>query len=98
MRQILQELPYPFIDYFVKRDPGNGKNWTNGFDNLKAALSSDSALQRYYPDTESVLQCDASSVDVGDTVRQPGPDDSLQPVAYAPRIRTGAEQNYSQIE
>ena len=45
-----------------------------------------------------ILQCDASSVGVGATLLQPGPDDSLLPVAYASRILTSAEQNYSQIE
>ena len=45
-----------------------------------------------------ILQGDASSVGVGATLLQPGPDDSLLPVAYASRILTSAEQNYSQIE
>ena len=35
---------------------------------------------------------------MGATLLQPGPDDSLLPVAYASRILTSAEQNYSQIE
>ena len=35
---------------------------------------------------------------MGATLLQPGPDDSLLPVAYASRILTSAEQNYSQVE
>ena len=45
-----------------------------------------------------ILQCDASSVGVGAAFLQPGPDDALQPVAYASRILNNAEQNYSQTE
>ena len=68
------------------------------FHNLKASLCSDSVLRHYDSASKLILQCDASSVGVGATLPQPGPDDSLLPVAYASRILTSAEQNYSQIE
>ena len=64
----------------------------DAFDNIKAALCSDSVLRHYDPMAELVLQCDASSVGVGAALLQPGP------VAYASRILNNAEQNYSQIE
>ena len=35
---------------------------------------------------------------MGATLFQPGPDDSLLPVAYATRVLTSAEHDYSQIE
>ena len=70
----------------------------DAFDNIKAALCSDSVLRHYDPMAELVLQCDASSVGVGAALLQPGPDGALQPVAYASRILNNAEQNYSQIE
>ena len=35
---------------------------------------------------------------VGAALLQPGPDGTLQPVAYASRILNNAEQNYSQIK
>ena len=70
----------------------------DSFDNIKAALCSDSVLRHYDPMAELVLQCDASSVGVGAALLQPGPDGALQPVAYASRILNNAEQIYSQIE
>ena len=75
-----------------------GKPEQDAFGNIKATLCSDSILFLYDPTAELVLQCDASSVGVGAALLHPGPDGSLQPVAYASRILNSAEQNYSQIE
>ncbi|PFX28231.1 Transposon Tf2-6 polyprotein [Stylophora pistillata] len=74
-----------------------GKPEQDAFDNIKAALCSDSILLHHDPAAELVLQCDAS-VGVGAALLQPGPEGFLQPVAYASRILNSAEQNYSQIE
>ena len=41
----------------------------DSFDNIKAALCSDSVLRHYDPMAELVLQCDASSVGVAVTRR-----------------------------
>ena len=70
----------------------------DAFDDIKAALCSDSVLRHYDPMAELILQCDASSVGVGAALLQPRPDGALQPVAYASRILNNVEQNYSQIE
>ena len=53
------------------------------FDNIKAALCSDSVLRHYDPTAELVLQCDASSVGEGAALLQPAPDGTLQLVNYA---------------
>ncbi|XP_048586216.1 uncharacterized protein K02A2.6-like [Nematostella vectensis] len=68
------------------------------FECLKSAMCSDTVLQHYDPAAELVLHCDASSVGVGATILQPGPDGTLQPVAYASRTLSSAERNYFQIE
>ena len=70
----------------------------DAFDNIKAALCSDSVLRHYDAMAELILQCDASPVVLGAALLQPGPDGVLQPIAYASRILNYAEQNYSQIE
>ena len=89
----------PLYQLLCKETPWKwGKLEQEAFHNLKAALCSDSVLRHYDPASKLILQCDASSVGVGATLLQPGPDDSLLPVAYASRILTSAEQNYSQIE
>ena len=62
------------------------------FDNIKAALCSDSVLRHYDLTAELVLQYDASSVGVGAALLKPVPDGTLQPVLNS------AEPNYSQIE
>ena len=51
----------------------------DAFDNIKAALCSDSVLRHYNPTVELVLQCDAYSVGVGAALLQPAPDVTLQP-------------------
>ncbi|XP_044171562.1 uncharacterized protein [Acropora muricata] len=66
-------------------------------DNRKVAVTI-SLIVHYDPTSKLILHCDASSVVVGATLLKPGSDVSLLPVAYALRILTSAEKNYSQIE
>ena len=61
-------------------------------------MCSDTVLRHYDPAIELILQCDASSIGIGAALLQPGQDGELQPVAYASRTLSKAEQNYSQIE
>ena len=75
-----------------------GKLEQEAFHKLKASLCSDSVLRHYDPTSKSILHCGASSVVVGATLLKPRPDVSLLPVAYALRILTSAEKNYSQIQ
>ena len=58
----------------------------DAFDNIKAALCSDSVLRHYDPMAELIPQCNASSVDLGAALLQPGPDGVLQPVAHVTRV------------
>ena len=56
----------------------------DAFDNIKAALCSDSVLRHYDPTVELVLQCDASSVGVGAAWLQPAPDGTFSPTSLRP--------------
>ncbi|XP_068680361.1 uncharacterized protein [Montipora foliosa] len=89
----------PLYQLLRKETPWKGgKLEPEAFNNLKATLCCDSVPRQYDSTSKLILQCDASSVGVGATLLQPGPDHSLLPVANASRILTSAEQNYSQIE
>ena len=93
------EILFPLYKILRKGTPWKwGKSEQNAFANIKSALCSDSVLRHYNPEAELVLQCDASSIGVGAVLLQPGADGSLEPVAYASRTLSQAEQNYSQIE
>ena len=55
-------------------------------------------LKNYDPNTELVLQTDASGIGVGAAIMQHDANRILQPIAYASRILNKVEQNYPQIE
>ena len=63
------------------------------FNEVKKILSSPPVLKYFDPDQEVELQCDASQKGLGACLMQDG-----QPVAYASRSLTNAEQHYAQIE
>ncbi|KXJ08290.1 Retrovirus-related Pol polyprotein from transposon 17.6 [Exaiptasia diaphana] len=75
-----------------------GSQEQSAFAQIKEAMCSDTVLRHYDPAAELILQCDASSIGIGAALLQPGQDGELQPVAYASRTLSQAEQNYSQIE
>ena len=64
---------------------------------MKQELS-DNSLLLYNPKAPVVLHCDASAKGVGAALLQPGPKNTFQPVAYASKSLTSAEQMYACIE
>ena len=75
-----------------------GKIENEAFNAIKDAITTENALKRYDPNGDLILQTDASGVGIGATILQTNEEGFLQPVAYASRILSKAEQNYSQIE
>ena len=81
-------------------------NWADecrlSFEKIKKALTLTKFLTQYDPNLPLGLACDASSVGVGavlfHTNQDTNQDVSEQPIAYASKILTSAEKNYSQIE
>lgn len=71
--------------------------WTHeheeAFSKIKEAISQAPVLKYFDSKLETTLQCDASSTGLGATLLQQG-----QPIAYASRALTPAEQQYAQIE
>ena len=65
----------------------------SAFDMLKEKVSNAPVLRYYDPKKELVMQVDASSKGLGSVLLQEG-----QPIAYASRALTKAQQNYAQIE
>ena len=59
-------------------------------------LMSNRVLVHYNPDLPLILACDASPVGVGAVISHKMPDGSEKPVAFASRMLTSAEKNYSQ--
>ena len=75
-----------------------GKDENNSFNRLKDAICAEKVLKRYDPNSELVLQTDASGVGVGAAILQYNENGFLQPIAYASRILNKSENNYPQIE
>jgi len=63
------------------------------FQSLKSMITKAPVLKYYDLKVEATIQCDASEKGLGATLLQNG-----QPVAFASRSLTKAEQNYAQIE
>ncbi|KAL2088270.1 hypothetical protein ACEWY4_015169 [Coilia grayii] len=68
------------------------------FDSAKKSLQSDKLLVHYDPDLPLILACDASPYGVGAVISHKMKDGSERPIAFASRMLTKTEQNYSQIE
>lgn len=70
----------------------------SAFENAKKSLQSDKLLVHYDPDLPLILACDASPYGVGAVISHRMKDGSERPIAFASRMLTKTEQNYSQIE
>lgn len=68
------------------------------FESAKQSLQSDKLLVHYDPDLPLILACDASPYGVGAVISHQMKDGSERPIAFASRMLTKTEQNYSQIE
>ena len=65
---------------------------------MKEQLSSAKVLIHYNPKLSLKLDCDPSSVGIGAVFPHVTETGEEKPIAYASRLLTKAEQNYSQIE
>jgi len=74
-----------------------GDQQQQSFDKSKEMLTSSALLVHYDPTKTLVLSCDASQYSIGAVLSQVDNSDE-KPVAYASRILTNAERNYSQLE
>ena len=70
-----------------------GPEHENAVDTVKSLISRNPILRHYDPDDDLVIQCDASKDGLGACLLQKG-----QPIMYASRMMTSAEQCYAQIE
>ena len=76
-------------------------NWTpecnTAYENIREAISSDTALRYFDPNLPTVLITDASDVGIAATIYQKH-NDTLKPVDHASRALTETEKSYSSIE
>ena len=68
------------------------------FEQIREAMTSDITLGHYSCTRDVVLQVDASGKGLGAVMLQPDENDQVRPIAYASRVLTPPEKNYSQIE
>ena len=77
-------------------------NWgpkeQQAFEQIRNAMSTDAMLSHFSMTKNVVLQVDASGFGLGAVLLQEDEDKFLRPVAYASRVLTPPEKNYSQIE
>eukprot|EP00117_Sycon_ciliatum_P015218 scpid18577/ scgid6200/ Retrotransposable element Tf2 155 kDa protein type 1 len=77
-------------------------NWgpteQQAFEQIRNAMSTDAMLSHFSMTKNVVLQVDASGFGLGAVLLQEDEDGFLRPVAYASRVLTAPEKNYSQIE
>lgn len=70
-----------------------GPEQQKSFEAVRSMISNAPVLRYFDPSQQLVLQCDASQYGLGACLLQNG-----QPIAYASRSLSNAEQNYAQIE
>ena len=70
----------------------------NAFEEIRNSMSTNATLAHFSLSKDVVLQVDASGLGLGAVLLQPDEEKSLRPVAYASRVLTPAERNYSNIE
>ena len=68
------------------------------FKNSKYMICKAGILCHYDPSKPLKLACDASSYGLGAVISHVSPDGVEKPIAFASRIMTSAERNYSQVE
>lgn len=68
------------------------------FDNLKALVTADAALQYYDVNATTVLQVDASQRGLGAALMQVDSQGREKPIAYASKALSGPETRYANIE
>ncbi|KAI0979138.1 hypothetical protein GJ496_010265 [Pomphorhynchus laevis] len=64
----------------------------------KEILANPMTLCPYYHNRKLVLTCDASDVGVGASLYHVGDDAQLKTIAFASRVFSGPEKNYSVID
>lgn len=74
------------------------KNCENAFTTAKERLKSREVLMFYSTHLPVKLTCDASPTGLGAVIAHVLPDKTEKPIAYASRILTPAEKNYSQLD
>lgn len=73
-------------------------NCQSAFDSAKKFLKSDKVLVHFDAELPIILACDASPYGVGAVISHKMKDGNERPIAFASRMLTKTEQNYSQIE
>nr|XP_055061179.1 uncharacterized protein K02A2.6-like [Misgurnus anguillicaudatus] len=74
------------------------ENCQAAFEDAKRHLMSNQVLIHFDPDLPLILACDASPVGVGAVISHRMSDGSERPIAFASRMLTKTERNYSQIK
>ena len=89
----------PYIDCYEKELNGNGKRAKlKRLMKLKNTLSSSKLLVHYDPGKELIMACAASLYGLGVVLSHRMHDGSERPVAYASKMLSPAERNYSHLQ
>lgn len=72
-----------------------GPEQQEAFDALKRSVTSAPILRHFNPALETIVETDASDINVGGVLSQKHPDGRTYPVAYFSRNMTPAESNYA---
>ena len=95
----LATLLRPLYDLLMSSQTWSwGKSQEQAFSKAKELLSSAPLLTHYDPEKPLVLSCDASPYGVGAVLSHRMEDQTEQPVAYASRTLSPAEQKYAQLD
>ena len=77
-------------------------NWSaecdQAFIQLKEMLAQNTRFVHYDPTRPITLAADASSYGIGAVISQYAPDGTEEPIAFASKMLTSTEKNYSQLE
>ena len=102
LRQFIPHFAQKMAPLYVLLKRDTAWHWgaaeQTAFDEIRNAMSEEATLSHFSMTKDVVLQVDASGKGLGAVLLQQDENKFLRPVAFASRVLTTAEKNYSQIE
>ena len=101
-RKYVQNMAGVLSPLYKLLKKGTSWNWSDieqqAFEKSKVLLMKSPLLVHYDPSKPLIVMSDASSYGIGSVLSHRYPDGSERPIAFASRVLSSAERNYSQLD